>query len=606
MANITGATSEKVFSISKWLGLNENPDGDTKLKMGEAAAMRNWQITRDGNLRRRPGCRLVEDLAGEDESPVQGMWTGFVKGHEVLLAACNGEVFSLWDDETEEFKNELIGSVSAEGSVHMFGFSEQVYILDGHGYYHWDGEIFDDVQGYRPLTFTELTPSNGGNQLEQINKLTGARRVRISPDGEADTFQLPEKDLVSLDFVYDLTNGVAYDADMDFDAENGTVKFPTAPAQGTDTFEIGYTAGGDYRQQVTAMRYAELYNGAQDTRVFLYGDGTNECFYSDIDYDGQPRADYFPDMNEVAVGDSNTPITGLIRHYSMLVAFKSNSAWMIQYGAITLADGSVIAAFYVVPVNRSVGNVALGQVMLVNNSPITLFGNDLFEWRNNGAYASNLNVDERQAKRISDRVYATLSTFDFERCTCWDDNDNQEYYVCDGNRAIVHNYAADAWYYYEGLNVSCMVNFHGYLYVGTKAGEFMRVGYEYLNDNGTPISAYWESGSMSFGMDYMRKFAAMLWIGVKPESRSEVVVTVQTDKKSEYAEKVVATQLSSFSHMNFAKFSFRTNRKPAMKKLKIKAKKFVFYKLIFTNEEPNTTATVLAADIRVRYTGEAK
>ena len=39
---------------------------------------------------------------------------------------------------------------------------------------------------------------------------------------------------------------------------------------------------------------------------------------------------------------------------------------------------------------------------------------------------------------------------------------------------------------------------------------------------------------------------------------------------------------------------------------KIKAKKFVFYKLIFYNENPATRCTVLAADIRVRFTGFAK
>ena len=43
-----------------------------------------------------------------------------------------------------------------------------------------------------------------------------------------------------------------------------------------------------------------------------------------------------------------------------------------------------------------------------------------------------------------------------------------------------------------------------------------------------------------------------------------------------------------------------------MAKLKIKAKKFVFYKLIFEGDIMGKTATVLAADIKVRYTGNAK
>ena len=57
MAAITGSANEKIFQIRAWGGLNENPDGDTKLKMGEAAVMRNFRITRDGNLQRRPGSK---------------------------------------------------------------------------------------------------------------------------------------------------------------------------------------------------------------------------------------------------------------------------------------------------------------------------------------------------------------------------------------------------------------------------------------------------------------------------------------------------------------------------------------------------------------------
>ena len=64
MATITGATNEKVYSIPKWLGMNEHPDGDTNLKLGEAAKMVNWKITRDGNLKRRPG---LEFFAGLNE-----------------------------------------------------------------------------------------------------------------------------------------------------------------------------------------------------------------------------------------------------------------------------------------------------------------------------------------------------------------------------------------------------------------------------------------------------------------------------------------------------------------------------------------------------------
>lgn len=44
MAQIVDSSDEKVFRIQEFLGLNESPDGDTKLKLGEASVMRNFKI----------------------------------------------------------------------------------------------------------------------------------------------------------------------------------------------------------------------------------------------------------------------------------------------------------------------------------------------------------------------------------------------------------------------------------------------------------------------------------------------------------------------------------------------------------------------------------
>ena len=61
--------------------------------------------------------------------------------------------------------------------------------------------------------------------------------------------------------------------------------------------EVWYTAKASLRTQVTSMRFAETYNGSTDTRVFLYGDGTNKIIYSGINGDtGLASADYFPDL----------------------------------------------------------------------------------------------------------------------------------------------------------------------------------------------------------------------------------------------------------------------------------------------------------------------
>ena len=621
MAEIKAATNEKVFQITAFKGLNQNPDGDTKLKLGEAAVMENFRITRDGNLQRRPGTKTIINL--NTEHPILGLWVGYVNGYEYMLGACNGKLYKFWNDVGSDFEAEEIGSVSTVKDVHIFSFSNIVYILDGSKYRQWDGTTLKEVEGYIPLVQIAIPPDNStsseSSSLENVNRLTGKRRVWLSPDGNGATFHLPEP-FYSLNHVIDFlpnddddywAEGQKAEKIIDpdnysFDAQAGTITFKDVPTAAVNRFEVEYDVNTDFRSQVENMLYAELFAGTQDTRIFLYGDGTNKTIYSGIDYNGNPRADYFPDLYEALVGDENTPITGMIRHYSSLACFKKDSAWSITANSLTLSEGLNIPAFYVTPVNKSIGLAAPGQVHLVLNSPFTLFGNDLYEWKNSSYYTSNLTRDERQAKRISDRVWSTLRNFKTEECYCFDDNDRQEYYICHNGEALVYNYAADAWSKFAAFPVSCMVSLHGEAYIGSPDGKIKQFDYDILSDDGKPIKAYWESGAMDFGQGYARKYAAQIWVGIKPEGNGEVWVTAQTDRSDDLKEKVVTTTMATFGNVRFDNWHFTTNYKPKMKRLKIKAKKFVFYKLIFECTEAETRATVLAADIRVRFTGMAK
>ena len=610
MAEIKAQTNEKIFPIKAFLGLNQNPDGDTKLKMGEAAVMNNFRITRDRNLQRRPGTKIVVDTGSR--TPVKGLWSGYVNGDEYILGACNGKLYKFWD-AVSGFQSTEIGEVNTQKDVYIFGFENKAYILDGSKYWQWDGDDLDEVVGYRPLVMTSIPPvgaaSDESATLENINRLTGSRRVWLSPDGEHNVFKIPEAP-ATLDYV-ETTGGETVPTTA-WQYADGELTFTDTPDQAVNAFEVGYTISNTFRGDVEHMQYAELFAGTQDTRVFLYGDGTNKTIYSSIDYNGRPRADYFPDLYEALVGDENTPITGMIRHYSSLACYKTDSAWSISASTLTTAEKLNIPAFYVTPVNKAIGLAAPGQVRLVMNSPFTLFGNDCYEWKNSSYYTSNLTRDERQAKRVSDRVWSALKKYDIEGCYCFDDNDNQEYYICYGGNALVYNYAVDAWSEYSGFPVSCMVSHGGNLYIGSPDGRLKHVDYNYPNDNmtdtstGDMVNAYWESGSMGFGQEYMRKYSAALWVGIKPEAYGEVTVTAETDKKDGLNEKIVASEQTSFAKISFAHWHFDMTSKSTMKRLKIKAKKFVFYKLIFRCEANFARATIVAADIKVRFTGLAK
>lgn len=622
MANITGAQNERVFTIKKWLGLNENPNGDTKLKLGEAATMRNWKVTRDGNLQKRPGTSQVLAIAASRDKPVRGVWTGLIGGAQKVIVAVDTTLYSCYSGT---WSATSIGTIpntdSANSRPCMFGFDDKLFIICDGKYYSYNGTTLteiDKTNAYVPLVSVAVPPSGGGSTLEQVNKLTGKRRVWFSPDGSATTFQLPETGLVSIDYAKKTSDGTAITISSSSTA-NGTVTFSSAPAQGTSTIEIGYTAVSVNTSPVGSYKFAETYNGTQDTRVFLYGDGSYTTIYSGLNYNGEPDATYFPDLNVVNVGISNTPITGMIRHNDRLVCFKTDSTYSIQYGQITLEDGSLTAAFYVQTVNKAVGNEAPGQVQLVLNSPVSIQGTDVYQWVGNKY--GNLTSDERQVRCISDRVAASLKSMSIKDCVCIDDNYAQEYYVSDPTSGvtIVWNYALDVWYKYTAFSLPQPFCLNGKLYYGSSDGAIMLVDETcysddvYLPDDNNgfelvhqPIDSYWESGSESFGADYQRKYSAMLWVGIKPDNAEELHVKVETDRMGTSDEKVISTGLFDFENIDFDNFSFSAIGRPTITRLKLKAKKFVYYKLIMTNVTPDRTATVTASDVRVRFTGYAK
>ena len=590
MAQVASTDSATIFQIKKWLGLNESPDGDTHMKMGEAAVMRNFRITADDHLQIRPGYGALATLSQGD--PVRGMWSGYVDRVYHMMAACGGH---LWDIDLETGTAADTGTI-ADAPAHFFGFSNKLYILTGTEYYVWDGvNAPAAVAGYAPIVVTAAPPEGGGTLLEGINLLTGKKRAQYSPDGTAKTFQLPETGLESVDGVEG--TDVQYTADL----SKGTVTFSAAPAKGTNTITITWTKGNGNRAKVTGMKYSELYNGASDSRVFLYGNGTNEAVFSGLDENGQPSAEYFPELNTVAVDSANTPITGMIRHYDQLLIFKTDSAYSCAYTTLTLNDART-AAFYVSSLNRSIGNAAPGQVKLVDNKARTLFGRSVYEW----GLAYNSTRDERNADRVSDRVSATLGRFRLEDAICFDDEWSQEYYVFHDGEAIVNNYQNDTWYYYDDLPVTAAAAVDGTVYFGTPDGRVMEFSRRYRNDDLEDIDAYWESGSMSFDKDWRRKYSAVLWVAIKPESQALVYVTAESNLKSDYQVKAIGASMATFLNANFGRWSFRTNRKPQLIRAKIKVKKATYYKLVFFSQSASSTATILSTDIQVRYTGNVK
>jgi len=519
------------------------------------------------------------------DTAVREIWTGYVSGREVICAACCGHLWELVGGG-ERWQKTDCGAIDTTGGVHMFGFDEKLWLLTSGGYMVWDGTRLQSVTGYRPLVAVSCTPDGVSEPLERVNRLTGERRCHLSPDGESTTFRLPEGGIATLDYARDRTTG--QELAWSCDRAAGTITFTEVPEKGVNTIEVGYSMENNDRETVERMRYSELYNGTSDARVFLYGDGTGKAIYSDLDSEGRGRADYFPDLNEVAVGDLNTPVTGMIRHYSALLAFKPDSAYSIRYDAITLPDGTVTAGFYVTPVNRSVGNNAPGAVVLAENRPCTLDAGGVMEWKSTAG--GNLTSDERNAELRSGRVQRTLRGVDLAGCRLFFDKIRHELWVVFPNGdAAIHNTAADAWYVYRGLGVRCLAFVGGEVYAGNGAGFLLRISDEYPDDDGSAISCRWVSGAMSFSGDFRMKYSPMLWLTLRGDAGARVRVSAVTDRGDVAADREVLVEGGSVL--------------PRTVRVKLRARRFGWYKLALSADTAGAPLAVLAAEVRSRSAG---
>ena len=294
--------------------------------------------------------------------------------------------------------------------VQFFTFCGELYALSDQGYLRIsDGGIStvdtpgfraQAVEAYVPLVVTGASPAGGGTALEQVNRLTNRRRISYSADGSA-AYRLPEE-AVGVAAVQ--VSGESLDSPGSFDAESRVYTFRTPPAAGTDNVRSPTWPPPPDRARVLGMRCSETYNGDTDTRLFLYGDGSNTCIYSGVTQGGAPSAAYFPAMNEIRVDGADAPITGLLRHGGSLLAFKPDGTWSIAYSPLTLPDGTVTAGFYLRPLHKSLGNYALGQVALVENCPRTVTPGALYDWQLPEGY----HRDERQARLASEPVASFL------------------------------------------------------------------------------------------------------------------------------------------------------------------------------------------------------
>ena len=625
-------SSERMFTVDKFLGINQAEDGSTELKMGEASDMVNFTITDGLNLALRPGVNRVNFGQDREPAPILASWAGHiteeaVEEHLVVVDFVGG-TDRIWlysrpvsGGEISQYRQDgALGLTSMENHyVKIFAFGGRLWIMSREKTVVYREGSWQEEKPYVPLVIAGAPPAGGGTTIENINLLTVLRRINYSADGESKAFVLPSEcqsvEKLKIDGVEQNISQMGT-----FSPETKTFTFNTAPIKGVGNVEFtyaGFSADAEKdRLTILQMPLIEAYNGSTDTRLFVGGVG-NVCYYTGVTESGEATPMYFPALYSVSVDMTGASVTGMVRHYSKLLVFTRDGTYTFSYEPVTLSDGTTTAGFYLRSANREFGNDVLGQVQTVNNYPRTITQDGIYEWRITSSYYQ----DERYAKRVSDPVQRTLKNADIQKIVTCDDNFEKTYYLFlndEEGTVLVNRYDVTkdgVWCVYRSKlfrNVTHAFVFNGVVHFATETevfafGEGLTMDAPELPDGeAMSIQAVWESGFMHFDADFRRKFSSEIYVSMKPESHSEMVITAQTDRRSEYMEKTVSNNIFMYSKMDYRYFTYNTNNVPKIQRIRLKVKKFVYYKLIFRVESPGASATVLSYDQKVRYGSMAK
>ena len=570
-------------SINAFLGLNMNETGSTNLKLGESPKMVNFKISRDYKLEKMYGYINKYEKTGK----IRAMWFGLLDTTEVFVFVCDGKVYN-GDIE--------LGSLT-DDITRIFEFNKKLYFINGHEYKEWDGTIFKDVEGYIPLVKVATTPNGIGTDYEPINVLTGKKRQTFSPDGTEKTFVLVENNLTSIDSV----KVDEVETTVTKDLTKGTITFSTAPTQGVDTIEVQWTKGTGQRELVYKNHYFQTYGLADDTRVFLYGnaDAKNRIYFSDLG-NGIPDVTYFPGNNFMDIGSSNTAVTDIQRQYDRMIINKEDSTYYSTYEQITDNTEENIIAFPVYPLNKSHGARTYNQGQVLDNY-VTTIDTSIVQWTNTES------KDERNAQIISQKVQTWLNEKDLSRAVTLDYQEEKEYWLAINNEILIYNYENSCYSLAQlPVKITTFLSYKGIIYAGTENGKIIEFNKDATTYGGEIIEAEWQSGYYDFGTEEQRKTMRVLWITLKPWFKTSLDINYISDRDSGSESKHIEQRSISYAHWNYTRFTYNTQKSVKPFRVKLKAKKFAFLKLILKNNVSDEKVTVNSIAIKKAFGGEVK
>lgn len=451
-------------------------------------------------------------------------------------------------------------------AAYSYGFrmNGALYLLDGKTYRKvwkeegkWTAQAVSET-AFVPTTTIAAPPTGGGTSLEAVNLLTPKRINTFAGNGSATQFYLDAQEIDEGEVT--VTVGGEKAAVSSVNRKTGVVTLASAPANANGAANVVITFCKTVKgnaDKINKCRFAGLYGGKNDTRVFLSGNPEEpNCDWQSGLFDPT----YFPDTGYTRVGSDASAIVGYVRQYeSQLVIKEGGGQEATQYLRTFLMDETGKAAYPLKQGAQGAGGLAFRSFAALGDTPLFLSRDGVM-----GVFGTAV-TEQRSIRGQSRAVDARLTAESGLKDACavvWRD----KYYLAVSGRCYVADgrvYRADGspeWYYWDNFPAVCFAEIGGRLWFGAADGRVLRLcerdEIDAFFDDGQAIDAWWCTPDLPLGDWGRDKLVREVTPVLMPYTRSGVKVTYET-AEGEITALDRNLDLFSFETLDFSRFTFR-------------------------------------------------
>lgn len=569
----------------------------TKVSLSRSPDMQNMICDQNDFLVKRTGWKTQQRY----DAPIYGLFllpdgSGFAvhAGNQLFFRPAAGEQTVLCSDMHAAFSQ-------------AFCMNGVLYIMDGKTYRavqrdpenkNWKTVPVQE-QAYVPTTTISAAPTGGGTAHEAVNLLTPKRINTFTGNGSATQFQVDAKDLDNTPVTAEVDGKAVTVSSVN--RATGLVTLSTAPPNGNGLANVSIafskTVSG-YQDKINHCRFAGLYGGKNDTRVFLSGNPKEpNCDWQSGLYDPT----YFPDTGYTRMGTDATAIVGYVKQYESQLVIKSGgaqeaSSYLRSY--LMAEDGT--ALYPLKQGAQGAGAIAPRSFAALNDMPLFLSGRGV-----QGVFGTAV-AEQHTIRSVSDAIIPRLArepdlenacavVFDGKYCLAV----NGHIYIADST--LIEDNGDPAWFYWTDVPAQCLAVLDRALWFGTADGRLCRFAaagedHAYLDDE-RAIYAYWRTPTLPLADWGHVKTVRDVIPTLMPYSRSGATVQYENENGSRLALSR-NMDLFSFKTLDFSRFSFRCIPGAISYRTRWRQHRMPLFAVRIGNDRPDEPFGLLALTIR--------